>query len=617
MIDDLKRQARSLHIESRLSCDSDPALSLQKAELCLILAKENSLTEEAILARENIAYQTWHGGNLNQALEWLIETRAERQKIKFFDHYDWCAKSIALINWGQGNYDVAFQTIYDAIQLLDEYATERDKCLCYWALGVFFYDLKDYRKSYEFYTKSLELSEEIELLDNNITAYNLIGIACCAKEQGNVEDAFQFLEKAIIVSDRYKQWMQRSRCFFELGSLNISLGNYQQASEFIKNSLELRKEFQSIPGIISCLVALSDIDQQMGNLESSITYVQEALSMAEKLGSKTKRSQCHEKLASLYSANADYKSAFHSLELFYQLKSEVSGEKANNKIKQLEADFSRLKSEKEAQIQRLINVELKGASELIKTKNEQILSSVSYAALIQNAILPPISNLNSWFQDSFIFYQPKDIVAGDFYWIEQTPEGVLFAVADCTGHGVPGALMSVLCSTALSRCVREYGLFSPAQILNQTRHLISEYFSINKSGIQDGMEIGLCRYDKKNGNLWFSGARRDLFILRKNEVTLLKGDKQPIADFEFACPFEESMLSPEIGDRLYLFSDGFGDQFDDGGNRKFGQKNLRDLLLNLGDMPVSEQENALRETFRQWQGQQPQTDDVCVLGLEF
>ena len=615
--EEARSQARQLHLESRLLCDTDPARSLEKAEITLAIALQHHLTEEEILAKENIAYQVWHGGDIHKALTLLEETQTQRINTGYLEFYDWCIKSISMIHWGQGNFDLAFQTIYDALPLLDENSEEKDKCLCYWALGVFYFDLKDIDRSLEYYRKSLALSREDHLLDNNITAYNLIGLGCCSKEFGDLDGAKSYFEDAQKKSSEYQQWMQRSRCLYEIGLIYQSEKSYELASLHLSESLLLRREHKAIPGMISCLIALTDIEKEQGNFSKAVEYVNEALIHSEKLGSKTKLFQCYERLSALYKTLQDYEKAYFFLEKFHQVRSEVYGERTNNRIKELESNFVKLKSEKEAEIQRLINVELKEANEVIKTKNDEILASVNYARLIQQAILPSDELLHRFFPEHFLLYLPKDIVAGDFYWIEQAGNKLLFAVADCTGHGVPGAMMSVMCSNALSRAVKEFELISPAHILDSTASILAENFSKNGNTLRDGMDIGLCSLDLNSGALTFAGANRLLYVIKGYEPLIIQGNKQPVGDFEDIQPFLESNIQLEKGDMLFLYSDGYGDQFGGPNSKKYKSPLLKEFLFRNHEKPIVEQREELFREFQSWKGANEQTDDVCILGIRF
>jgi serine phosphatase RsbU (regulator of sigma subunit)/Tfp pilus assembly protein PilF len=613
----IRSLAHQLHQESRLLCDTDPAKSKGKANELLDLARTYGTIEYQILAKENIAYQTWHGGDIPNALKLLEETSSTRKDLQFYAYYDWCAKSISMIHWGQGQYDVAFQTIYDALTLLDEKSQEKDKCLCYWVLGVFFYDLKDYARSLEYYERSFDLSKNDALLDNNISSYNLIGIGCCLKEQGEISEAINHFEHALDLSKKYRQWMQRSRCLYELGNVHYKLEDLSTARTFTTESLRVRSEHQAFPGMISCLMLLADIDKKESFYLQGIEKMQEALQLAEKLRSKTKLYLCYEKLADLHRSLNDYEKAFLFLEKHHELRSEVHGEQSNNRIKELESNFNKLKSEKEAEIQRLINVELKNANELIQSKNEEILSSVHYARLIQQAILPSDDLLKEHLPSHFLLYLPKDIVAGDFYWIELRDDTILFAVADCTGHGVPGAMMSVMCSTALSRAVKEFDLSSPALILDKTAEILTESFAKSSSSLKDGMDLALCCYNPKKQQITFAGAQRAIWLFRDSELVEFKGDKQPIGAFEERQAFSEIEISVEEGDLLYLFTDGFADQFGGTNSKKFKSVQLKELLHHIQKEPLSLQQAQLLTSFNNWKGSEDQTDDICFMGIRF
>jgi serine phosphatase RsbU (regulator of sigma subunit) len=611
-----KSRATALHIESRSLCDTDSERSVKKAQECLQIAQKYGFKEEEILAKENLAYHLWHGGDIAEALKLLYACRSHRLDMKFYSYYDWCVKSIALMHWGQGNYDEAFQTVYDALTILDTTENEKDKCLCYWSLGVFNYDLKDFERSQEYYQKSVKLSEEDPLLDNNITAYNLIGIGCCMKETGDTEQARMYFERALEKSGQYLQWMQRARCLFELGTLFFERKEFNQARSFLENSLEIRRDHSSLPGMISCLMSLSDIELELKSFDLAVEHLSEALDISEKLGSKTKRFQCYEKMALLYRSKGEHERAFEFLQKYHEVRSEVFGERSNNRIKELERNFSSMQAEKEAEIQRLINVELKDANELISNRNVEILASVNYARMIQQAILPSENSLAEHLDNFFLIYLPKDIVAGDFYWLETHENKVLFAVADCTGHGVPGGMLSVLCSTALTRAVKEYDLTSPARILEKTRSLVADAFSKSEQTLNDGMDIALCCLDKSTKTLVFAGAQRHLLLIRNGELEEFKGNKQPIGRSDMSDAFEEKEISLRTGDLFYLTTDGYADQFGGENDKKYKSSVLRDLLLEISSDALPVQKEILLTKHLEWKGPKEQTDDICILGLK-
>jgi serine phosphatase RsbU (regulator of sigma subunit) len=214
---------------------------------------------------------------------------------------------------------------------------------------------------------------------------------------------------------------------------------------------------------------------------------------------------------------------------------------------------------------------------------------------------------------SFVLYKPKDIVAGDFYWLENTKEGTLFAVADCTGHGVPGAMVSVVCSHALNQSVREFGKKAPGEILDKARELVINEFSSSQQEVKDGMDIALCLL--KGKYLRFSGANNPLWIVRKTEVIELKPNKQPVGKHAQEAPFETREFNLADGDVLYLFSDGYADQFGGVKAKKFKSASLKKLLLSIHTLSMQEQRAILEESFEKWRGSLEQVDDVCIIGV--
>jgi len=263
--------------------------------------------------------------------------------------------------------------------------------------------------------------------------------------------------------------------------------------------------------------------------------------------------------------------------------------------------------------------------EIVEEKQQEITDSITYAKRIQDAILPADEFVNANLPNSFIMYRPKDIVAGDFYWMEVlSDDEVIFAAADCTGHGVPGAMVSVVCNNALNRTVREFGLKDPGDLLDKTRELVIEQFEesnveseqMQGSTIKDGMDIALCNLNKHTNELSFSGANNPLWLIRDNELIETKGDKQPIGKFEPNKPFTTHKVQLQKGDRLYTFSDGYADQFGGEKGKKFKSSSLKKLLLSIHQKPMMEQLADLEKNFDDWKGSFEQLDDVCVIGFE-
>lgn len=274
--------------------------------------------------------------------------------------------------------------------------------------------------------------------------------------------------------------------------------------------------------------------------------------------------------------------------------------------------------------------EIHRQKELVEHQNKEILDSINYALRLQKAILPEKEHMDHAVKENFVLFKPKDIVSGDFYWISEKQDETLVAAVDCTGHGVPGALVSMVGSNNLDRCVGEFGLRKPSDILDKLKELVVATFESNDDDVKDGMDISLVALvpESSRGNksmLQYAGANNPLWIVRKDakppaegeepELFEIKADKQPIGKFDYGKPFTHHEVEVEKGDCVYIFTDGYADQFGGPNGKKFRYKTLKNLLLQIHQRPMSEQRNILDETFESWKGELAQIDDVCVIGI--
>ncbi len=266
-----------------------------------------------------------------------------------------------------------------------------------------------------------------------------------------------------------------------------------------------------------------------------------------------------------------------------------------------------------------INKEYEGIivlqKENLEIKNKEITDSITYAKRIQTAILPSDDIIKKYLKDSFVLYLPKDVVAGDFYWLENIEDIILFAAADCTGHGVPGAMMSVVCHNALNRSVREEGLTDPGKILDRTREIIIQELGKSNEDVKDGMDISFCALNTKTSELKWAGANNPLWYVRNGEFLEIKPDKQPIGQYLSSNPFTTHSIALQQKDMLYIITDGYQDQFGGEKGKKYKASNLKQLLLSIHNKPLEDQKKAIKDSFVSWKGKNEQVDDVCVIGV--
>lgn len=254
---------------------------------------------------------------------------------------------------------------------------------------------------------------------------------------------------------------------------------------------------------------------------------------------------------------------------------------------------------------------------LVEEKNQEIVDSITYAKRIQDAILPNNSVLDYIFKEFFVIYEPRDIVSGDFYWVQKQDEWIVFAAADCTGHGVPGAMVSMMCNDLLRKVIIEEGINDPGLVLDKVTELLVYRLQGNHEQVNDGMDIALCFWHPTQNILKFSGAHNPLYLLRNGNLNITKANKQPIGYFEDKTPFTTHEFELEPGDQIFLFSDGFKDQFGGPKNKKFGAKRFNQVLMDNAHLPLHEQKENIIIAFESWKQEEEQVDDICVFSVKF
>lgn len=255
----------------------------------------------------------------------------------------------------------------------------------------------------------------------------------------------------------------------------------------------------------------------------------------------------------------------------------------------------------------------------LEAKDKNITDSLIYAQRIQEALLPSEDYFRQHFADAFIFFKPKDIVSGDFYWIGEKGDKKFVVAADCTGHGVPGALMSIIGHEIIEKTITEDGLEKPSEILAVLNKGLEKTFSREKNLgtiIRDGMDVGLCVIEKRKKKLTYAGAFFPLYVIRDESLTEIKGDKIIIGMNPEGLKYKDHEFDLRDDDIIYIFSDGYVDQFGGNENKKFMYRRFRYMLLNIHQFPFNDQKAILEENIKNWMGRNVQVDDILVIGFK-
>ncbi|MFH0896195.1 MAG: SpoIIE family protein phosphatase, partial [Bacteroidota bacterium] len=414
-----------------------------------------------------------------------------------------------------------------------------------------------------------------------------------------------------------------------------------------------------------CLNNIGSVLHEKGQYKQAIEFSMKALALAKNAGARYELMNIYKSLSQSCEKNKDYTNAFGYLSNYISLHDTLYNEENSRKLAQTEMQYEfdkkqqqRIFEEKQReiarqaelkrqriflysalgglvlmlllafymyrsyQIKKKANKILAAQKAEIEDKNRQIMDSIRYARKIQNAILPSDAFIDSVLEDNFVLFRPKEMVSGDFYWVEKKDNKILFASVDCTGHGVPGALMSIVGHNILSQAINEKKLTDAGSILN---HLSSELIStLGYSGsgdddvdIRDSMDLALCSLNRDKMVMQFVGVHNPMYIIRNNEVLQFKPHSHPIGA-AFTEDFKEYIheeVPIEIGDLVYLFSDGYVDQVGGPERKKFLSKRFRQTLLEIHHLTMAEQKQKLSEIFENWKGKGEQYDDVLVVGV--
>jgi serine phosphatase RsbU (regulator of sigma subunit) len=319
------------------------------------------------------------------------------------------------------------------------------------------------------------------------------------------------------------------------------------------------------------------------------------------------------------------KKLFAMSETVYKEKKKV--DEANEKLQQEKEKLAADKAKVDEKVKKLwsqsmaIHKEKERINELklvIEHKHQEVMDSVTYAKRIQEAILPDTRDIDASFPQSFVLFKPRDIVSGDFYWFSHKDDRHIIAAVDCTGHGVPGAFMSMIGNTLLNQIVNEKGVTDPGAILHRLNEEVNRALkqTHEESQSRDGMDVAICMYDFSKNELQYAGANRPLYLVKDGALEEIKADKFPIGGRDYDVPkqFNTRAFALQKNDTVYISTDGFADQFN-ADDRKLMTKNFKNLLVSIQDKPMHEQKTFLDNYIESWKGSMEQTDDILVIGV--
>ncbi len=609
--------------------------------------------------------------DLKKGLELAKKGLEESKKINFPEGQLRFHNTLATIYQDLGDYDISLENHLAGLEIAEKIGEKKFLGPIYSNLASLYKALQDTANTRKYMENALTAFLETGHENGISVSYHNLAIRMI--ESGNFDPAEKFIGMA--QKFNYKNDWKHSigNNIMLLGQIRVKQGRLKEAADYFHSAMKLLRDAGREYELVQAYVNLCELEDKIPPGMNAEEYCKKGLELAQKLQIKSYVVEAAKQLSEINEQRGNTRDALKYYKLSQAVKDSVFNESKKQKIDNLTAQYEIKSKEQEIQIlkaekkvgelenekqreqlnkQRLAigggivlllsfgifsfllfrqnkakqkaNEALALQKALVQEKNKEILDSILYAKRLQDAILPSPEALKSAFPEHFLFYLPKDVVAGDFYWIsdkssEKNKGFKYFAVADCTGHGVPGALVSIVCNNALNRSVDEFKLTTPGSILEKTRELVIKTFEDSGRNVKDGMDISLAAFDSEKGEVLWAGANTGFlyFPPGKSEFLEIKGDKQPIGSHDKPKPFTTHTLSLEKGSAYYFFTDGITDQFGGDKKKKLKAKNFRDFLQTIRPLSPEHQRLEIEKFLASWKGDLEQVDDICVAGLFF
>ncbi|MBA3970946.1 MAG: tetratricopeptide repeat protein, partial [Bacteroidetes bacterium] len=580
----------------------------------------------------------------------------------------------------KGNIDQALAYLFKALDLAKILGDKKEEADCLFRIAVVYDRQEESEKAITFCENAIEIQKALP--DSAGLAYSYHRLGLSHEGIKKYDEALKYLELSYEIRKKIGAKEQYGASLNGIGLVYMDKGEYQKALLKIYDAYKYWLEANDKEGIVIATGNLGELSMLMGDDENALKYFLLSNKLSEEIHALSFQKGSLRALAELYFKRKDYKTAYDYFSKYSDLRDKLYSDENSQRMMQMESKYqtekkeqtiqlltkekqlheselgqkrffvnalligglllillafliynrSRLKQKANDELQKAFSeIEQKNDKlievfniieqnrDVLALKNKEITDSIKYAKRLQEAILPTDNFIHSLLPDSFVFYKPKDIVSGDFYWFEKYQDSVLFAAVDCTGHGVPGAFMSIVGYNLLNQAVNESGISQPDLILNAVNKNITKTLrqSEEDSVVKDGMDIGLCSINKERTKLEYAGAYNSLWMVRNKALIEYKADKHPIGLFveENLRQFTNNKIDLIKGDVIYIYTDGFVDQFGGEKGKKFKYKQLQQLLLQISDKPMEEQKAILDSTIEKWKGNLEQVDDILIIGV--
>jgi tetratricopeptide (TPR) repeat protein len=578
-------------------------------------------------------------GDYPRALGFYLESLKGNEEVGNKEGVGNALGNLGLVYDIQGEYDKALEYDLRALGIEQELGEKDEIITSNGNIGILYAEKLDYIHSLDYLKRALKMAKESG--DKHKMSNWLGNIGVVYAFQKKYDQAEEYYSEALKLAEEINDLPKIALTLQSIGSINTETRNYEKAFSCLYRALALSDSLKRINSVMDIYLLLSTLYERSTSSLSdtvgghasnpeqmrlrSLYYYKKAISLKDTLFSAENKKQLVRKEMSYEfekkeaSTQAEHDKEIAVSEAQNRKKAIVIWLVAGGLILVIIFSgilFRSLKvTRKQKHIIELQKREVERQKELVEEHRQDIIDSITYAKRLQEAILPPLESVKKHLPESFILFKPKDIVAGDFYWMEIDHGTIFIAAADCTGHGVPGAMMSVVCSNALNRTIKEFKLRDTGKILDKVTDLVLETFEKGKMEVKDGMDISLLSINLTEKRICWSGANNPLWYISNGIFHEIGADKQPIGRHDNRKMFISHTIPYEADMLIYLFSDGYADQFGGEKGKKFMSKNLKELLSHNSHLPMQDQKTALEVTFKNWVGRLSQVDDVTLIGI--
>lgn len=617
-------------------------------------------TQEALQLAKRINYprgiaKAYHllGATYNVLGDYEKGATAILKSIDVYDSMEYtmglafATNSLGILYFYQKDYNNALKYYERALEIATA-SQDTLRIATYWLnIGEIYEIQRDVEKSLDYTFKALRIFKEYDDIEGQAYAQGIIGLAY--HQNNDIDRAILYCENALQDFLSSEDYVGASEYYNQLVHIYLDQNNTSRTKYYAKEGLALAQKIDSKKWIMENSKILSTICQGEKEYEKALTHNQNYIAYKDSLMDEEKQKQIShmrilyetekkEKENEILRKDRELKAKkIRSQQIFtsvvggglflvlvltlFTYRAYRQKHRANAQLTEQNEEIRQQQEEITLQTEQLrhVNHEVISKNKLIERKNLDILSSINYAQRIQTALLPFKSRIQNSLPEHFIFFKPKDIVSGDFYWFTEIDDKCIMAVLDCTGHGIPGAFMSLIGHDQLNEIVNIKGITEPDKILNQLRKNIVHILRQEQNHSQDGMDISVCLIDKKQKQIEFSGSKHSLIYIQKGQLHQIKGDKIEIGGYDAEQKqlfFTKNIFSVKEPTHIYLYTDGFPDQFGGPHGKKYLIKRFRDLLLDIHQEPVNVQGKMLADTMEEWMREHEQIDDMLVFGAK-